>query len=290
MPAFSIIMPTHNRGALLEVAIGSVLRQSHGDWELIVVDDGSDVAAGVPSDPRIRLLRNELAGGPAAARNIGIREATGDFIAFLDDDDAWGPRRLEHALHAHVGADLVVCGQQLFGGSEDAQDLAVVERRNPKRWILDSTTPSTGRVSIRRQLCPLFDENYRAAEDLDWWLRAAHAVNGLAWYTAPDWHWRRHDGLRGDVGIERRIEGSYRLMREHEAYFASHPRARAFRFRRLGIMHLQVGQNSTAVSAGFRSLAALPTWGGVRLILRAIGRSFRAHVALQLEGAHREEG
>lgn len=98
-PLFSVIIPTFNRPLLLHRSITSVLAQSLGDFELIVVDDGSSVPCGsnieIPVDHRIRVITNRIQLGAAAARNIGIKHARGRYISFLDDDDEFLPKFLE---------------------------------------------------------------------------------------------------------------------------------------------------------------------------------------------------
>ena len=95
MPLVSVIVPTFQRPEFLQAALGSVLRQTVKDFEVLVVDDGSamDLAPLVNAldDGRIRYLRHESNRGEAAARNTGIRGARGDYLAFLDDDDEWFP-------------------------------------------------------------------------------------------------------------------------------------------------------------------------------------------------------
>ncbi len=90
MPYFSIILPTYNRACLLPKAIESVLQQTFGDWELIIVDDGStdDTKAVVEKfqDERIRYIYQENQ-ERSAARNNGINQAKGSYICFLDSDD-----------------------------------------------------------------------------------------------------------------------------------------------------------------------------------------------------------
>ena len=92
----SVIIPTFNRAALLPRAIDSVLRQTHQSFEIIVIDDGStDHTASVAAEygNALRYIRQSNAGA-SAARNCGIREATGALIAFLDSDDTWHPEKL----------------------------------------------------------------------------------------------------------------------------------------------------------------------------------------------------
>src|SRR5206468_5026028 len=88
-----------NRAAYLREAVDSVFAQTFTDWELIVIDDGSTdaTAAYLKSldDPRVRVIELEHSGIPAKVRNAGLGAATGEFIAFLDSDDRWYPRKLE---------------------------------------------------------------------------------------------------------------------------------------------------------------------------------------------------
>lgn len=97
MPLVSIIVPTYNRADTIQRAIHSVQSQTLSDWELIVVDDGSqdntaELVAGL--DHRLQLIRQRNQ-GVTAARNAGLRQATGKYLAFLDSDDEWLPHHLE---------------------------------------------------------------------------------------------------------------------------------------------------------------------------------------------------
>ena len=101
-PEFSVIIPTFNRAHVLPRAIDSVLRQSHGDFELLVVDDGSTdgTAQCIASyrDARIRYIRHEHNRGQNPALNTGLEAARGTFVSFLDSDDAWDAGMLETVL------------------------------------------------------------------------------------------------------------------------------------------------------------------------------------------------
>lgn len=115
MPLISVIIPAYNAATrYLDQAIESVLGQSVHDLELIVVDDAStdDTARVVLRFPRARYFRRAQNGGQAAARNDGARLATGEFLAFLDQDDLWEPAFLEDTLailRAHPETALVHC-------------------------------------------------------------------------------------------------------------------------------------------------------------------------------------
>lgn len=97
-PLFSVVVPVYERAGVLGAALQSVLAQTCQDFEIVVVDDGSHdnpkVVVDALCDPRIRFIRQENRGG-GAARNRGIDEARGRFVAFLDSDDAFLPHHLE---------------------------------------------------------------------------------------------------------------------------------------------------------------------------------------------------
>lgn len=104
-PTVSVIMPTHNDVRFLTRAMDSVLSQSFKDWELLVVDDDSTddtptvIAEYAKKDSRIRPFRIDVASGsPTKPRNIGIENAIGRYIAFLDSDDLWLPTKLENQI------------------------------------------------------------------------------------------------------------------------------------------------------------------------------------------------
>lgn len=103
-PIVSVVIPTYNRALLINRAIQSVLSQTHQDFELIIVDDGStdnteEVLKGL-KDKRIKYVcLKENSGTSAVPRNVGIRESRGDYVAFLDSDDEWLPEKIEKQLN-----------------------------------------------------------------------------------------------------------------------------------------------------------------------------------------------
>ncbi|HEU4883578.1 MAG TPA: glycosyltransferase [Longimicrobium sp.] len=107
MPVVSIVLPTYNRLALLREAVDSVRVQTFGDWELIVVDDGSDdgtaeyLDALAAMDPRIVVVRLPHTANLPRIRNAAIARARGEWVAFLDSDDAWRADKLQAHLDAH---------------------------------------------------------------------------------------------------------------------------------------------------------------------------------------------
>ncbi len=120
-PLVSVIIPTHNRKQLLAEAVDSVLAQTFPNLEVIVVDDGSTDGTGemvrerYAREMRVRYIWQEN-GERAVARNRGIAAAQGDFVAFLDSDDAWLPQKLEKQmpLFADPAVNLVHCGYSII--------------------------------------------------------------------------------------------------------------------------------------------------------------------------------
>ncbi len=114
---FSIVMPCYNSGTYIRQAINSVKGQTYRDWELLVVDDGStdnsaDIIKGMEqTDGRIKYLKtNAPSGSPIVPRNIGVKNALGRYIAFLDSDDAWLPNKLERQMKMFEQyEDMAIC-------------------------------------------------------------------------------------------------------------------------------------------------------------------------------------
>ncbi len=127
MTLVSVIIPTYNRAQLLVEAVNSVLAQTHQDFEIIVVDDGStddtaEVIQNIP-DPRIKVISQDNA-GRSVARNRGLQAAIGTYIGFLDDDDLYLPEKLAREiafLDSHPEIDMVACGTQFWWKSGEVK-------------------------------------------------------------------------------------------------------------------------------------------------------------------------
>ena len=148
MSRVSVIIPVYNAEVWLEPCLRSVTRQTHTDLEILIVDDGSsdDSAAIVSSvlDPRIRLLRQNNKGA-ASARNLGISEATGEFIQFLDADDLLEPDKIARQLHRldfTLQDTVATCQWIRFSESPGDLGQSAEPQRMPDRppldWLIDS--------------------------------------------------------------------------------------------------------------------------------------------------------
>lgn len=248
---FSVIVPVHD-DPLVKEAIASVTAQSLDDLEVIVVDDGCSIPVRLEDcDPRVRVIRNVTASGPAAARNTGVRAAAGDFLAFLDSDDLYRPHRLEAALPGHETADVVVLDPTngATGGVSTIDSARLLER----------VTPHLGVTSVLRTAFMPFDESYLACEDIDWWLRVVRAGQKVVTVEADEWCWRRGEHDRVLHGDAARLTNSYRLLEEHRGFFETHAKAKAFRWRRIAAMERRSGSTHRAVNALARSARARPS-------------------------------
>jgi glycosyltransferase involved in cell wall biosynthesis len=256
---FSVIVPTYGRPRFLAEALSSVLAQTVEDFECIVVDDASPDPPDLPDDPRVRMVRRERNGGPAAARNTGLDQACGRFIAFLDDDDLYTPDRLALAVEGLTRAPVATCWNGYLRAGSRRRKI----RRNRlleghvDDVVLDQIPPHLGVTALRRDVAVRFDERFSAIEDVEWWLRLAQRTTVT---TVPKvgYIFRKHAGPRHRTDLHAHIHGSLLALELHEPYFRSHPVAAAFRYKRLGIAASRLGDQALARAAFARSLRLDP--------------------------------
>jgi glycosyltransferase involved in cell wall biosynthesis len=188
-PTVSVVIPTYNAEAAVLDALASVVSQTYTDWEILVCDDGSTDGTRAVAErylaaqegARWRILSLER-GGPAETRNRGVREARGEWIAFLDDDDGWAPQKLQRCMEA-VGAGRL----DVVGHSEAWVDDAGRSRPHHYSALFDASVHplvslmranpfSTSALVVRRSAlleAGLFDPQLPSAEDYDLWIRLA---------------------------------------------------------------------------------------------------------------------
>ena len=195
MPIVSVIMPVYNTAKYVEAAVESVLAQTFTNFELLIIDDeGTDDSIELCrayDDKRIRII-SQANRGLAGARNTGIRNARGQFIALLDSDDLWEPEKLErHVEHLrrapHIGVSYAA--SKLI--DDDGNLLRIVQRpklrnvtprtvflRNP---IGNGSAPVLRRavfadiayLNREREELDYFDDGFRQSEDIECWCRIA---------------------------------------------------------------------------------------------------------------------
>ena len=248
---FSTVIPACNRRDLLREALDSALAQPPGLSEVIVVDDGStDGTAEMLSAyaGRVRVFRQENQ-GPGAARNRGLREARGEYIAFLDSDDLWFPWTLEvfRKTAEAQGRPAIVCGR-LVQFHDPAELAAVTDRplcveafpdyfaSAPRLFFVGSGMAVFRREELLR--AGGFLENRINCEDHDLVMRLGEAP-GFAQVLAPSTlAWRRHDGAC-TTQFQRTLDGVFQLLqRERDGAYPGGP-ARAAQRHRILSAHLR---------------------------------------------------
>lgn len=224
-PVVSVVIPTHNRSQLVARAIRSVQRQTYAKLEIIVVDDASndDTAAVVQSiaDPRIRYVRHERNRGGAAARNTGICAATGDYIAFLDDDDEWEPAKTSTQLQALATCDVVLCtGDKTPGAGRAGHEVVGLDDLRFGRFTAGGTGVLMAKAHVLRQT--MFDDTLPRYQDWDLFIRIAlkHKVQyldlPLVRYNDGD-HFRITNSVIKMPTAE--LEQQFRMLRKHKDFF-----------------------------------------------------------------------
>ncbi|MCP4686884.1 MAG: glycosyltransferase family 2 protein [Desulfobacterales bacterium] len=220
----SVVIPVYNGGRYLAEAIESVRAQTYQPLEIIVVDDGSEDDSGAIAqgfaDVRCFQQPNE---GPASARNRGVADAGGAFLAFLDADDLWTPDKLRRQMalmNERPELDVV------FGGVEQFRDPGLDEKTRFMNVGVDMKGMHVGAMLIRRDAFDrvgLFRTRFSVGEFIDWWARAKE--RGLQSAVLPEkvlgrrLHennlMRRERGAAGDY--LRILRASLRRRREESA-------------------------------------------------------------------------
>jgi glycosyltransferase involved in cell wall biosynthesis len=177
----SVIIPTYNRSAFLKEAIDSVLAQTYKNFELIVVDDGStDNTREILSIYKDKISAIfAVHGGPSSARNLGIKSSRGEFIAFLDSDDLWMPKKLEKQIKfIKHNPGVSICQTEEIWVRNDVRVNPRKKHKKFSGWIFEMCLPlcivSPSSVILHRTVFDkvgLFDETMPACEDYDLWLR-----------------------------------------------------------------------------------------------------------------------
>ena len=188
MTSFSVVIPTRDRQHFLRQAIDSVLAQHHGAHEIIVVDDGEGAAEAVGHlHHSIRVLDNQRR-GPVAARILAVRAATGECVAFLDDDDWWtDPNYLDLAAAAFDGGATFTYADGIMAFEDSRPPLPFAFQADADSLVSDNTILISAviyRSSLHSRL-GLFDESLPYYWDWDWYLRVARDGHRLVHISSP---------------------------------------------------------------------------------------------------------
>lgn len=253
-PRVSVVIPTYNHRAFLPESLGSVFTQSFAAYEIIVVNDGSpddsaDYLRPLAEAGRIRYFEQQNQ-GQAAARNRGIAEARGEFIALLDDDDRWTPDKLQwqvEALSADADAVLVYGD---YGRLEADGGLSRYEKKDcpsgnvyrafrRQSWILSPGQTLIGAAALRK--IGGFDPAIWGSDDWDLYIRLARCGRFI-YQPRLCLHYRVH-GANASRRALQHVRNHWKVVRRHIGWnlplLAAHQRAASTYFvpNLLGFVH-----------------------------------------------------
>lgn len=181
-PKVSVVIPTYNRAGLVTRAAQSVLNQTYRNIELVIVDDGStdntlQALAGI-DDPRLKVVRGAHA-GVSAARTLGVKEASGDLVAFLDSDDEFMPRKIEAAVTAFNANPKAVMVYSYWSEKSDGHQEVLKPyangdvRHDLLMFAPFSITTVVFRKTVLNAIKEMFDDRLVVCEDYDFLFRVA---------------------------------------------------------------------------------------------------------------------
>jgi len=268
-PSVSVIIPTHNRAAFLVTALRSVLDQTFQDFEVLVVDDGSNDGTSELRqqfrDARIQWLRHDTARGGAAARNTGIVHSRGDYIAVLDDDDKWYPEKLALQVDVMLKSQPEVAGVYTGYFIVDRASGSVRGRMSPSRRgnlhaALLKSNPIGGSSSILlKKAClekvGLFDETLPSFQDRDLWIRISREFH-FDYVEEPLLNYCVHD-KRVWTNLEALIQGLEIMLKKYGSSpaFRKHCSSRYLEF---GVRFCAANQMGRGRGALLRSIVLYP--------------------------------
>ena len=278
-PLVSVVIASYNMGLYLPEAVESVRSQTYSPIEIIIVDDGStdDTAMLVEQwkgDTRVRYVRQENL-GQTVAKNTGISESTGEYIAFLDADDRWKPTKLEAQIPLFdreqkvgvVHADAVFIDEH--GRETGLRQIARPQGRVTEQLLNDNFVEFGSAVVARHALDQLgtFDETLSMSIDYDLWLRLSTAYDFMS-VDEPLFEYRIWGGQMSHRMVER-TDCILRVLDKFEEKYADLVdekvlvRARASTFATRGYARMSAGEGRlAAIREMLRSLRLDPGYAG----------------------------
>ena len=211
--AVSVVIPAFRCAQYIAQAVESVLQQSFSDLEIIIVNDGSPDTARLEAAllPYWREICYEKQGtrGPGGARNTGILQARGKYVAFLDGDDYWRPdhlAKLMELFQADAALDLTYCDCVLLKEEKPFANAFSIEPQSDivdfDSLLVESCAISTSSAVVSRESilkAGLFDESFRRCEDFEMWLRLAFGGARMRYHSeAQVFHRMNEQGLSAD--------------------------------------------------------------------------------------------
>lgn len=274
-PMVSVIIPTHNRPGRLRTAITSVLNQDYQDFQIIVVNDGTasveDVVADLNRDGRIILVTHDRNRGLAASRNTGLRQASGKYVCYLDDDDRLLPHHLRTLVtHLESSGDKIAytdawrVHERLIDNTatEVGRDQPYSDEFNPHQLLIANYFPVLCLMHERAILDEVgtFDESLFAHEDWDLWIRMAtkYSFKHLA-VTTAEFTWRTDGSSMSSESKEVFVRTAEIIYRKYAPYAAKYAGVREEQQKRLANL------KKTHLQKRFVCSIIIPVWNKVEL-------------------------
>jgi len=263
-PLISVYLPTRNRPDLLREAAQSVLGQTLRDFELLIVDDGSDDAAVAREiaeiDSRVRVFRNESPLGAPAARNRAIAEARGKYLTGIDDDDLMLPRRLESLVAARPENHSLVCSSFFLEKQGKQRRYNTRERLITLENMLHHNLIDNQAMLLTERARHIggFDESLKASQDYDFWTRLIERYGPAKRISEPTYV--RRESISSDA-----ITWSPRFAEGARQYTAKHcAKMNSAQLRSQRLLHKITAREPIAL----RELPAHFSKGSAALLLR----------------------
>ena len=292
MPNVSVIMPVFNVASFVAQAVQSVLDQSFEDFELIIIDDCSpDQSVAICEsfdDARIRIVRHTVNRGLAGARNTGVREARGNYLAFLDSDDYWHPDKLSlHLKHLSENSEIGISFSRSAFVDEQGKPTRFYQMpklhgitadhlfcRNPvgngsapviRKAVFEEIAYQADFSGINE--LRYFDSELRRSEDIECWLRVALSTQWvIEGIPEPLTYYRLNAGGLS-AALYKQLESWEQVaaLTAHYApdFVASHyARAKAYQLRYLARQAIRLGDGQASVALFNQSLRSSghPLW------------------------------
>lgn len=257
----SVVIPTWNREYLISDTLDSVYKQLYRPLELIVVDDGSVDQTEIRVKQWLdkhkqdslfggRYIKQKNQGGNVA-RNRGVKEAKGEFIAFLDSDDMWYPDKIkkQHEIFMNYSQCVgVYCGLQHFTKNPLPSEKAIKRKYSNgnilNEMLIKDITAPTSAWMVRKEVfnrAGLFDESLQARQDWDMWIRLA-AEGEIRAVEEPLVYYREHEGERTASNPQKEIDAFQAIRNKYAQWLAELPlkyrkKADAAYYKRMGRIH-----------------------------------------------------
>lgn len=262
MPKISVVIPVYGHAEYVLDSLDSVLAQSYDDFEVIVINDGSPDASESVLEPYIRSGKIryvcQVNKGVAAARNHGLALVSGEFVAFLDDDDLWPVDKLEVQVDQMENCDAVMVGgsSHIFSDDDHADEFSLAggefKLLNTIDFFLGNPFASPGQVMIRKSALDTvggFNEAIWGVDDLDLWIRLSR-IGEIRKYEHLALYYRVHDS-NASLNLEKMAKNTEFVIRQNLSLL---PEEEKLNFKRAGYRFL------------FRFVGKKLVWKGAKYI------------------------